>query len=87
MSIDVIKNIKRIEAEADEIRKKSLEDSRQILSDASAQSNQLLEKSLMAAENEAKDIIIQARKQANSEIEKYNNKISSECEAIKKMQG
>ena len=61
MSIDVIKSIKQAEAEAEEVIKKSTEDSRQILSDASNQSKSLLEESLEAAEKEAKVILFRQK--------------------------
>jgi len=83
VTIDLIKSINQAEAQAEEISKKSMEDARQILSDASSQSEKLLLQSLEDAEKEAKAIILEAEKQASVEIEKYNKDVSSECEAIK----
>ncbi len=83
MSIDIIKSIKKSESEAEEIKKQSFDDSRQILSEASSQSYKLMEQIVEDAEKEGKQIIKEAERLAGIEVQKLRDEVATECETIK----
>lgn len=83
MSLEILKSIKQTEDQAEDLQRQSLDDSRQILSEASNQSYKLQEQAIEDAEKDAKDILLKAEKLANTEIKKLQAEVDKECEEIK----
>jgi V/A-type H+-transporting ATPase subunit G/H len=82
VTVEILKSIKQAEDEADMVRRQSLADARQILSDAKAEAQKLAEQLLKAAEAEAAAIISQARTAASGEADRMDRAASAESEGI-----
>ncbi len=83
MSIEIVKSIKQTETEAEQTRKQSVLEAREVVSQAKNQAYILMEQEIEKAENEAKGIISEAEKTAYSQIEEMKQKVSQECNEIK----
>lgn len=83
MSIELLLAIKQTEAEAEQIVKQSVADSRQMVSDAEKQSEKLVEQAVSEALDKSKEIISEAEKAAQEEVKRAMEKVALECDAEK----
>lgn len=82
MAESIILSIKNAESEAEDIKRKSLDEAKQILSEANNQAYKHFEQSIVEAEKEAKKIVKNAEQEAEKEIEKHRHAINKECTNI-----
>ena len=83
MTIDVIKDIKEVEAEAEQIVRQSQNSARQKVADAQAESSRIIEQAESDAQKEAEEMIREAESRAEEEISKIKIQVSMECADVK----
>ena len=83
MTIDVIKDIKEVEQQAEQILKQAHNTVRQKMEETRAESERLISKASADSQKEIDDIIKKAESRAEEEISKIKIQISMECAEIK----
>lgn len=87
MSIEIIKAIRQVEDEAQQLVRQSANDARQIVSEAQAQSYKIVEQAEQEAEADAKRIIQEAELAVNEQISRIYANVDRECGEMKKQAG
>ena len=82
MAIEQIKRIRDIEEQADQIRRKSKEEARNIAIDAEKEATILLERAEQEADAIYKEILAEGEKKAQVAYEEIINRAKAECEEI-----
>lgn len=83
MAIELIKMIKDVEDEADQIKKKSQADAKQLTADAEKEASALLETARREADQASKKILSQAAEEAQKHFDDTMGKARVECEGIR----
>lgn len=83
MAIELIKVIKDVEEEADQIKKKSQADAKQLTSDVEKEASALLETARREADQASKKILSQAADEAQRRFDETMDKARMECEGIR----
>ena len=83
MTIDVIKDIKEAEAQAEQIAKQSQSTARQKVADAQAESGRIIDQAVAEAQKEADKVLLKSEVRAKEEISKITTRNSMECAEIK----
>ncbi|MDR3121726.1 MAG: hypothetical protein LBU58_10415 [Clostridiales bacterium] len=84
MTIDVIKDIKQAESEADQVVRQAQSDARAIISDAKSQAEVIRNESAAEGRRQAEEKLVLAEKRADAAIEKLRSQISNDCAQIAK---
>ena len=84
MTVDAILDIKKAEEEAEQIVRRSADDSRTILADAKSQAEKIVKGARLDGNMTAEEKIALSERRAAAEIEKIKRKTALDCELIAK---
>lgn len=82
MLVDMIKNIRAAEENAEDARKKSLAESRKIVQEAELKAAQAFQQSVAAAEAEGRELVAAAEKEGQVLVAPIQQRAAQEIEAI-----
>lgn len=83
MSLEIIKSVKKAEEQAELIKQRSVEESRQIIADAHSQAQEYEMQSLLQVDEDNKKIITDAQQDAAQEISKLQAKTTEQAQVTK----
>lgn len=82
-SVEILKDIRRTEDKAEEIRKQAIEKARLIVRQGEEEAAGFIDQAVKAASEEGQKLMESMEEQANREIELLNQKNREECMKIK----
>ena len=83
MSIQILKEIKEAEFEAERIEKESMVRARELISETKREAYETVERTIQDSEKEAKEILERSAKEAENEIEGIEKQIDEKCKIIR----
>lgn len=83
MSVQILQEIAQTEREAEEIRKRAVQEARQLVAEAREKSRRQQEETLVQVEGMAQDMLSRAEEAVGQEIQRIKGRTDEECTLIR----